>query len=63
MLLTCMTDVAANPFEELDRFRNAPPLRVEALDADYFGEKLEEGYADCQRFLLCDGSFSNFENL
>jgi len=35
-------DVAANPFEEPDRFRNAPPPRIKVLDIEYFGEILQE---------------------
>lgn len=43
MRLTCMMDVATNPFEELNRFRNPLPLRIEVFDIEYLRENLEEG--------------------
>ena len=36
--LTYTVGVATNPFEELDHFRSALPLRIDVFDVDYSGE-------------------------
>ena len=43
MRLTCMVDVATNPFGELDHFRNVIPLWIGVSDIENSRENLEEG--------------------
>ena len=43
MRLTRVMNVSTNPFENPDRFRNAPPPRIGVFDVEYFGEDLQEG--------------------
>jgi hypothetical protein len=40
--LTCITNVAANPFEKLDHFRDTLPLRIVIANVEYTRENLEE---------------------
>lgn len=56
-----MINVASNLFEELDRFPNALPPRIDVSDIEYSRGNLKEGKSNYPCYPPSDGDLSDFK--